>query len=88
MRQNGVSASEMMQTVLITGAAGGIGTRLRQLLKGVYPDIRLSDVRRPADLAADESFIEADLASMAEVENAVSGVDGIIGARAHVSLAR
>jgi uronate dehydrogenase len=68
----------MMQTVLITGAAGGIGTRLRQLLKGVYPDIRLSDVRRPADLAADESFIEADLASMAEVENAVSGVDGIV----------
>src|SRR6266511_2960183 len=67
-----------MQTVLITGAAGGIGTRLRQLLKGAYPNIRLSDVRRPADLSADETFVEADLASMAQVESAVAGVDGIV----------
>jgi uronate dehydrogenase len=67
-----------MQTVLITGAAGGIGTRLRQLLKGVYPRIRLSDVRRLADLSADETFVESDLASMAQVESAVAGVDGIV----------
>src|SRR6516165_12688059 len=67
-----------MQTVLVTGAAGGIGTRLRQLLKGVYPNIRLSDVKRPADLAADETFVEADLASMPAVETAVAGVDGIV----------
>src|SRR5262249_32279705 len=67
-----------IETVLVTGAAGGIGTRLRQLLKGVYPTLRLSDVKRPADLAADETFIEADLASMAAVETAVAGVDGIV----------
>src|SRR5712691_11774920 len=67
-----------MQTVLITGAAGGIGTRLRHLLKGVYPDIRLSDVARPADLASDESFVPADLADMAQVERVVAGVDGIV----------
>src|ERR1700720_1968104 len=67
-----------MQTVLVTGAAGGIGTRLRQLLKGVYPNIRLSDAKRPADLAADETFVEADLASMPAVETAVAGVDGIV----------
>src|SRR5499427_376018 len=67
-----------MQTVLVTGAAGGIGTRLRQLLKGVYPNIRLSDVKRPVDLAADETFVEADLASMPAVETAVAGVDGIV----------
>ena len=66
-----------MQTVLVTGAAGGIGTRLRQLLKGVYPNLRLSDVKQPADLAADETFVEADLASMPAVETAVAGVDGI-----------
>jgi uronate dehydrogenase len=67
-----------MQTVLITGAAGGIGTRLRQLLKGVYPDLRLSDVTRPADLGAQETFVQADLARLAEVEAAVAGVEGIV----------
>ena len=40
-----------MQTVLVTGAAGGIGTRLRQLLKGVYRELRLSDIKPPRDLA-------------------------------------
>src|SRR6267142_5676815 len=68
----------MMETVLVTGAAGAIGTRLRKLLKGVYPNLRLSDIKPPADLAADEAFIQADLASIAEVERAVAGVQGIV----------
>src|SRR6266568_3212220 len=68
----------MIQTVLMTGAAGSIGTRLRQLLKGVYPNLRLSDIKPPDDLAADETFIKADLASIAEVERAVAGMQGIV----------
>jgi uronate dehydrogenase len=67
-----------MQTVLVTGAAGGIGTRLRQLLKGEYPNLRLSDVKPPADLAPDETFVPADLADMAQVERVVAGVNGIV----------
>jgi uronate dehydrogenase len=67
-----------MQTVLITGAAGGIGTRLRRLLKGVYRDIRLSDIKPPDDLAAEENFVAADLADLTQVERAVAGVDGIV----------
>jgi uronate dehydrogenase len=67
-----------MRTVLITGAAGGIGTRLRRLLKGVYPHIRLSDIRPLPDLAAHEAFVEADLADLAQVEKAVAGVDGVV----------
>ena len=67
-----------MQTVLVTGAAGGIGTRLRQLLKGVYRELRLSDLKQPPDLGPDETFVAADLASLAEVERAVAGVDGIV----------
>jgi len=47
----------MMQTVLVTGAAGAIGMRLRKLLNGVYPNLRLSDIKPPADLAADETFM-------------------------------
>jgi uronate dehydrogenase len=67
-----------MQTVLITGATGGIGTRLRRLLTGIYPNLRLSDLAPPADLASQEHFVPADLADMAAVERAVAGVDGII----------
>ena len=67
-----------MQSVLMTGAAGGIGTRLRTLLKGVYPRLRLSDLKTPTDLKPDEEFVAADLADMAAVERIVAGVDGII----------
>ncbi len=67
-----------MKTVLITGAAGGIGSSLRRSLKGAYPALRLSDRRKPDDLAAGDDFIAADLANMAEVEKIVQGVDGIV----------
>jgi len=64
--------------ILITGAAGDVGTRLRKLLKSDYPRIRLSDVRTPADLGADEEFIVGDLADYAQVEKIVAGIDGIV----------
>ena len=67
-----------MQKILVTGAAGGIGTRLRRLMKGLYPHIRWSDIRKPDDLAADEDFVAADLADLAAVEKIVAGVDGIV----------
>ncbi len=67
-----------MERVLITGAAGDVGRRLRQRLRGVYPSLRLSD-RVPADpLAPGESFVEAELADLAAVEAAVAGMDGIV----------
>src|SRR5207237_10023693 len=62
------SEEPRMQTVLVTGASGGIGARLRRLLKGAYPNIRWSDLKAPSDLAADETFVQADLAVMGEVE--------------------
>jgi len=67
-----------MQTVLVTGAAGGIGTRLRKLLDGVYPNLRWSDIRAPADMARHQTFVQADLADLAQVEKLVDGVDGIV----------
>ena len=73
----------MVQRVLMTGAAGGIGTRLRSLLKGTYAELRLSDVKRPPALAPDEPFVAADLARIEEVEAAVDGVDGIIHLGGH-----
>jgi uronate dehydrogenase len=67
-----------MQTVVVTGAAGGIGTRLRQLLPAFYPNIRWSDRIVPADLAANETFVKADLADIAAVEQVVDGAQGIV----------
>jgi len=64
--------------ILITGAAGDVGTRLRKLLKGVYPRIRVSDIRKPQDLTADEEFIAADLADYGQVEKITAGIDGIV----------
>jgi uronate dehydrogenase len=72
-----------MQSVLVTGAAGGIGTRLRKLLKDIYPRLRLSDLRAPADLAGDEEFVAADLADMRAVERIVEDVQGIVHLGGH-----
>ena len=67
-----------MEKLLVTGAAGGVGTRLRKLMKGLYPSIRWSDLRKPGDLAGDEDFMAADLADLAAVEKIVAGVEGIV----------
>ncbi len=67
-----------MKKLLVTGAAGGVGTRLRKLLPPVYNDIRWSDLKQPDDLAAGTEFIRADLANMDQVEKMVDGVEGIV----------
>jgi uronate dehydrogenase len=67
-----------MKTVLLTGAAGGVGGRLRKLLAGVYPDFRLSDAVEIKDLAPGERFARTDLANLAAVEGLLEGVEGVI----------
>ena len=67
-----------MHRVLITGAGGGIGSALRESLRGVYPVLRLSD-RVPLAPARDgEEVDQTDIADMAQVERMVAGVDGIV----------
>lgn len=72
-----------MKRVLITGAAGDIGTRLRRLLKPVYPQLRSSDIKQPAGLAPGDDFMAADLTKAAEVEAVCDGVDGIVHLGGH-----
>ena len=67
-----------MNKVLLTGAAGGIGTRFRHLLKDRYPHLRLSDLQAPADLSDEEDFVQADLTDPDQLGRAVAGMDGII----------
>ncbi len=67
-----------MKRVLVTGAAGGIGTHLRRLLPAIYPDLVLSDIKTPANLQASEKFVAADISKADEVEKICAGVEGIV----------
>jgi uronate dehydrogenase len=63
------------RTVLLTGAAGGMGTLMRELLPPYGYDLRLLDLV-PVDGAP--GAITADLGDMAALREAVRGVDAII----------
>lgn len=67
-----------MQRVLLTGAAGSIGTFLRRELAGVYPELILADVRPIENLGPGESFRQLDITDLAACEAACEGVDGIL----------
>jgi uronate dehydrogenase len=65
-----------LKTILITGAAGDVGTHLRRDLAGRYR-IRASDLR-PLKKVAGETFARADIAKMAEALRITKGVDAVI----------
>lgn len=63
------------RTVLLTGAAGGVGTRMRALLPGYGYVLRPFDV---VPLADEPTAVTADLADRAALRRAVDGVDAIV----------
>jgi uronate dehydrogenase len=65
-----------MKTILITGAAGDVGTHLRRELAGKYR-IRASDLR-PLKKVARESYLRADIAKMADALRITKGVDAVV----------
>jgi uronate dehydrogenase len=65
-----------MKTVLITGAAGDVGSHLRRELAGKYR-LRLSD-KRPLEPARGQKFLLADVAKMADALRITRGVDAIV----------
>lgn len=67
-----------MQRVLMTGAAGSIGTFLRRELAGVYPELVLADIQPIGDLGPGETFQQLDITDLAAFEAACDGVDGIL----------
>jgi uronate dehydrogenase len=66
-----------MKTILLTGAAGGVGTFLRRELAGRYR-LRLSDIRPIESLGAGETFVAGDCAKLEDMLRAVESVDGVI----------
>jgi len=65
-----------MKTILITGAAGDVGTHLRRELAGRYA-IRASDLR-PMKKVAGETFQRADITKMADCLRITRGVDAVV----------
>ena len=67
-----------MKRILITGAAGQIGTALRHGLRGVYPLIRLLDVTPLGSRDAGEELVSADIRDMPAIEQAMTGIDCVV----------
>ena len=67
-----------MKKILITGAAGGLGTILRHQLRGWVETLRLGDVSDLGECGPGEELIPADLTNFGAVMDIVEGVDGIV----------
>jgi uronate dehydrogenase len=65
-----------MKTILITGAAGDVGTHLRRELASKYR-IRASDLRTLKKVGK-ETFVRADVSKMADALRITKGVDAIV----------
>lgn len=65
-----------MKTILMTGAAGRIGTFLRLELAGKY-NLRLSDIVPIEGLRPGETFVRADISNLAEMMELTKGVDAV-----------
>jgi len=66
-----------MKTILITGAAGDVGTHLRRELAGKYR-IRASDLRTPKVKFKNQPFMRADISRFADALRITKGVDAIV----------
>jgi uronate dehydrogenase len=64
--------------VLITGAAGRIGSVLREGLRGRFDRLRLADLRELSPAFLGEELVRLDLADLDAVVDAMDGVDGVV----------
>ena len=64
--------------VLLTGAAGKVGSCLRSGLRDGLAELRLSDRAPISASAPNETFVAAELEDFSAVMDAVSGVDAVV----------
>jgi uronate dehydrogenase len=70
--------TKVHHTLLLTGAAGGVGTALRERLKANCDVLRLSDRVDFGPAQAGEEVVVADLADAAAVSSMVQGCQAIV----------
>ncbi|MGQ7248363.1 NAD-dependent epimerase/dehydratase family protein [Halomonas sp. V046] len=68
----------MLDRMLVTGAAGGLGQALRPHLKRLARTVVLSDITDITDLAEHETFVTCELSDAEAVSALVDGCDGIV----------
>ncbi len=67
-----------MKRLLITGAAGGLGTTFRRLMKGQAEVLRLADIGPIENLEPHEEGVQCDLSYAQAVNDMVAGCDAIL----------
>lgn len=68
----------MLNRILVTGAAGGLGKSLRPHLTKLAKQVRLSDIADLGTAGKGEELVQADLSDMQAVEDLVRDCDGIV----------
>ncbi len=64
--------------VVMTGAAGGVGTMIRPLVRRLASELVLSDLMEIDDLVENEVSMAADLTDLSAMERLLKGADGLI----------
>ncbi len=68
----------MVNTILLTGAAGIVGSLIRPLLAQRYPRVVLTDIAEIHDVVDNERFVRGDIVDPEFVNHAAENVDAII----------
>ncbi|MHB0775384.1 NAD-dependent epimerase/dehydratase family protein [Halomonas sp. WWR20] len=68
----------MINQLLVTGAAGGMGRLIRPQLATLAKQVRLSDISDLGEAASHEELVTCDLADAQAVSSLVEGCDAII----------
>jgi uronate dehydrogenase len=64
--------------VVMTGAAGSVGTMTRAHLKGCFERFVVSDIRPIDDRHEGEEYARADITNLGQMEKLLEGADGVI----------
>jgi uronate dehydrogenase len=67
-----------MERILLTGAAGIVGSLIRPLMAQRYRQIILTDIVEVIDVGSNETFVQGDIADPSFVTHVSAGVDAVV----------